>query len=157
MSLASDTVAPLRRPPLHVILSLVAGSLVVLSVGVWLMRDAGSSPIAAAAQTSGPAGLPSTAIERELRIEKDNVATLSRELEAARRDIEAQAARLADRDTLAREGAALRKALQQMSAEAAENEEALAKERARNRELEQALRQSRAPVSPEATATTLPE
>ena len=151
MSFASASAVPARRPPSYVILSLVAGSLVVLSVGVWLMRDAVSSPIAAAAQPSGPASLPSTAIERELRITKDKVESLSRELAAARRDIEAQASRAADRDTLAQEGVVLRKALSQMSTEVTEAEEALAKERARSRELERALWQGRASVPVEAS------
>jgi hypothetical protein len=158
MSSASATAVPPRRTPLSVLFSLVVGGFVVLAVGVWLMRDAVSPPVAAAARPPGPTSLPSSAIERELRIEKDKVEGLSRELEAARRDVEAQTAWLADRDTLAREREALRKALQQMSAEVAENEEALIKERARNRELEQALLQSRAPVSQEtAEAKRQPE
>jgi hypothetical protein len=131
---------------LYLIVSLVVGSLVVLAVGVWLMHDAVSPPVAAAAQSSRSASLRSAPIERELRIEKDKVANLSRELALAQRDIEAQVAMTADRQALAQEGTVLRKALRQMGTEAAATEEALAQERARNRELEGVLRQRSAPA-----------
>jgi TPR repeat protein len=156
MSFASTTAVPARRTPFSVLFSLVAGGIVVLAVGVWLMRDAVSLPVAAAAQPPGPASPPSSAIEQELRIEKDRVESLSRELESARQDLAAQAARAADRDTLAQEAAVLRKALSQMGTEMAETEEALTRERARSRELERALQQDRASVPVETTAATPP-
>jgi TPR repeat protein len=156
MSFASASAEPPRRTPLSVLFSLVAGAFVVLAVGVWLMRDAVLPPVAAADQPPGPASLPSPAIERELRIEKDKVESLSRELASARQDLEAQAARAADRDKLAQEGAVLRKALSQMGTEVAETEEALVKERARSRELERALRQDRASVPVETTEARPP-
>jgi len=128
----------------------------VLIVGLWLMREAVSPSVTAAARPSKQANLQSAPIERELRIEKDRAEKLSRELAAVQRTVEAQAAMAADRDALAREGAVLRKALRQMSMEAAAIEEALAKERARNRELERALLQDRASL-PMETAETKPE